>query len=81
MEDLFKKKLTDEELKTIQDMQAEFTKSKVDLGNLEIQKYALLKGIEDLKIAFNEYEKILVDKYGANAVINIKTGEVTEKQS
>lgn len=80
MEDLLKKQLTPEELKAIQDLQGEFTKMKTSLGDLEIQKFAVLKAIEEIKIAFVEQEKLLIGKYGENAVINIKTGEVTEKQ-
>jgi hypothetical protein len=40
----------------------------------------LLQRIEHLKMAFAENEKLLIVKYGENSVINIKTGEVTEKK-
>jgi len=74
------KQLTAEELKQLQDLQNDFTKSKMALGDLELEKQGLLKHIESLKIVFAENEKVLIEKYGANAVINIKTGEVTEKE-
>jgi hypothetical protein len=73
------KMLSQEELDMIQQMNSDFTKSKISLGDLELEKYALLQRIEHLKMAFAENEKLLIVKYGENSVINIKTGEVTEK--
>jgi hypothetical protein len=74
------KMLSQEELDMIQQMNSDFTKSKISLGDLELEKYALLQRIEHLKMAFAENEKLLIVKYGENSVINIKTGEVTEKK-
>jgi len=76
-----KSQLTAEELKQLQDLQADLIKSKMSLGDLELEKQALLKHIESLKLVFAENEKVLIGKYGSNAVINIKTGEVTEKEN
>lgn len=73
-------KLTQEELKKIQDMNAEFNKAKLSLGDLELQKHGLLKHIEVLREGFATNELELIGKYGADAVINIQTGEVTKKQ-
>jgi hypothetical protein len=74
------KMLSQEELDMIQQMNSDFTKAKISLGDLELEKYALLQRIEHLKMAFAENEKLLIVKYGENSVINIKTGEVTEKK-
>jgi hypothetical protein len=74
------KSLTKEELELIQKMNADFTKAKIALGDLELEKHQLLNNIDHLKVAFAENEKVLIGKYGENAVINIKTGEVTEKK-
>lgn len=73
--------LTEQELKSIQEMNAEFNKAKISLGDNELQKQNILKHIETIreKFAFNEKELIL--KYGEDAVINIQTGEVTKKQN
>jgi len=51
------------------------------LGDLEIQKGNILKGIELLKADFAQQELLLINKYGEDAVINVQTGEVTKKQS
>jgi hypothetical protein len=74
------KMLSQEELDMIQQMNSDFTKAKISLGDLELEKYALLQRIEHLKMAFAENEKLLIVKYGENSLINIKTGEVTEKK-
>lgn len=71
------KKLSQEELTKIQEMNTTFTQAKIALGDLEIQKHSILGQIKQLRDEFSENEKQLIDKYGADAVINIKTGEVT----
>ena len=50
------------------------------LGEIEMKKHGLLKEIDTLKVMFQEKEKQLIDKYGLNSVINIQSGEVTQKQ-
>jgi hypothetical protein len=72
--------LQKEELEKIQEMNAEFTKLKIALGETELQKQTVIKAIDELKASFAVQERMLIDKYGAEAVINIQTGEVTQKQ-
>jgi len=71
------KQLTQEELTKIQEMNNTFTQAKIALGDIEIQKHSILSQIKQLRDEFSVNEKELIEKYGANAVINIKTGEVT----
>ena len=71
--------LTQEELTKIQGLNSDFTKAKIALGDVEIHKHKVLKEIDKIAEEFAINEKYLIEKYGANAVINIKTGEVTEK--
>ena len=71
------KQLTQEELTKIQEMNNTFTQAKIALGDIEIQKNSILGQIKQLRDEFSVNEKELIEKYGANAVINIKTGEVT----
>ncbi|MFO0089860.1 MAG: hypothetical protein ACK518_03580 [bacterium] len=71
--------LQKEELEKIQEMNSEFTKLKIALGDAELQKYQIINAIDQLKTAFSIQEKELVNKYGADSVINIQTGEVTQK--
>lgn len=72
--------LTEEEHNFIKDGSANYTKLKVALGELELQKQGLIEQAQLIVSSFNENEKILIEKYGANAVINMQTGEVTQKE-
>jgi len=72
--------LSQEELGKIQEMNNEFTKAKMALGDLEMQKANILKSIELLRGEFAKHEMELINKYGQDAVINVQTGEVTKKQ-
>jgi hypothetical protein len=47
------------------------------LGDIELTKQDLLVEIANLKKEFVANEKSLIEKYGADAVINVKTGEIT----
>jgi hypothetical protein len=71
--------LTQEELDTIQSLNSEFTKLKISLGGLEIQKQAILSEVDNLRAKSFNNEQQLINKYGADSVINIHTGEVTKK--
>lgn len=72
--------LTAEELQLLQEITTELTKSKISLGELEIKKFNIMQEIETMKNIFVEHEKLLSEKYGNDCVINIKTGEVTQKE-
>lgn len=72
--------LTAEELEFIKTGSAEYTKIKINLGELELQKQGLLFQAEKIREAFSNNEKVLIEKYGEDAVINMQTGEVTHKE-
>ena len=74
------KKIAREKLEAIQALNTEFNKTKSQLGDLELQKYSIMKRIEQIKTEFQEHEKSLMEKYGETAVINLETGEVKEKE-
>lgn len=73
-------KLSENELSLLQGLHEDFNKAKMSLADVELQKYSILKGIDILKEHFAKHEKELIEKYGADSVINIQTGEVTEKK-
>ena len=73
-------KLNENELSLLQGLHEDFNKAKMSLADVELQKHSILKGIERLKEHFAKHEKELIEKYGADSVINIQTGEVTEKK-
>lgn len=71
--------VTQEELTKIQELNSEFNKAKMAIGDVELQKQQIIRHIDELKVEFSAHEKSLIEKYGADAVINIQTGEVTQK--
>lgn len=71
--------VTQEELVKIQELNSEFNKAKMAIGDVELQKLTIVRHIEELKAQFTMHENLLIEKYGADAVINIQTGEVTQK--
>ena len=72
------KKLTSEELKNLQELNAAFNNAKNQLADLELNKMSLVAGLASLQNKFKEMEQGLVEKYGQDSVINLQTGEVTE---
>lgn len=74
-------KVTKEELEKIQGMTSDFNKAKAMLGDLELQKHNILQAIDAMRADFAINEKALIEKYGADAVINVQTGDITKKES
>jgi len=72
--------VTQEELAKINELNSEFNKAKLAIGDVELQKQNILEHIRILKSEFSAQEKMLIEKYGADSVINIQTGEITQKQ-
>jgi len=72
--------LTAEELDFLKTGSADYNKIKVSLGELELQKQGLFNQAEKIVAAFTNNEKILIEKYGVDAVINMQTGEVKQKE-
>lgn len=72
--------VTQEELAKINELNSEFNKAKLAIGDVELQKQNILRHIEVLKAEFSAQEKALIEKYGADSVINIQTGEITNKK-
>ena len=77
MEQVF---ITKEELTKIQEMNSDFSKAKMAIGDVELQKQGLIRHIDAMKSECSQHEKMLIEKYGADSVINVQTGEVTKKQ-
>lgn len=74
-------KVTQEELKKIQDSQKQLTALKIKIGELEYEKQIYLEKILEFKKDFSNFEKELIEIYGINSVIDINTGEVTQKEN
>ena len=74
-------KLTDEEFKLISDINAEYSKLKNAISELELSKYETLKSIEQLRKDFQITETGIIQKYGPDTIINMQTGEITHKNT
>tara|TARA_R110000737_G_scaffold64407_2_gene92084 strand:+ start:589 stop:831 length:243 start_codon:yes stop_codon:yes gene_type:complete len=74
------KKIKDEELKYLQDLNVEFNKIKTQLGDITLQEHGLVLQVQEIKLQFQQAEKGLMETYGENAVINLETGEVKDKE-
>lgn len=51
------------------------------IADAELQKWNLIRSVEAIKNQFAVHEKTLIEKYGKDAIINIQTGEVTQKEN
>jgi predicted nucleic acid-binding Zn-ribbon protein len=70
-------KITDEQLKTIQDQQQQLNKLITDIGFMETQKHALLHEIAQVNKEVEHVKEILEKEYGA-ININLETGTYTD---
>jgi len=50
------------------------------IGDIEIQKQNILIHVDFLKKEFAVQEKLLIEKYGQDSIVNIQTGEITQKK-
>jgi|TARA_R100000742_G_C4267884_1_gene86139 hypothetical protein len=75
-------KITAEELKEIQELQANLYKLTTDIGVLETQKHAVLHELAGVNQTQEEYKKVLENKYGP-ININLEDGsfEVVKKEN
>ena len=71
-------KLEEKEFK-ITELNQKFQNAKMSLGDLEITKQSILSQIDGMKVQFSQLEKQLIDKYGADSVIDMKTGQIKSK--
>ena len=73
------KKVDAKELETLQQLNGEFQKIKTQIGDAELQKYGLFLQVQTLKEDFQKIENELINKHGKDSVINLQTGEITQK--
>ena len=73
------KKLTEDELKSLQENVSKLNQVHIELGRLENQKHKILHQVNEIESLFDELQKNLEDKYG-KVSINIDNGELTEIQ-
>jgi|TARA_B110000914_G_scaffold74861_1_gene65797 archaellum component FlaC len=74
-----KVKIQENELLKVQSMMNAFNQLKMQLGDIELSKVSVIENINKLKADYMMVEKDLAKVYGADAQIDVKTGEVSEK--
>jgi len=74
------KQLKEEELKNIQALNQKFVNTKVAIADAEVNKKNLIAALETIQQEFADMEKNLIKSYGENSVIDLRTGEVREKE-
>jgi hypothetical protein len=74
------KQLKEEELKNIQALNQKFVNTKVAIADAEVNKKNLIAALETIQQEFADMEKELIKSYGENSVIDLRTGEVREKE-
>ena len=71
------KKITDEELKSVQDKVNAINQAQMQIGGLEVQKNVALETLKTLKMDLQVIQKELEEKYGKVSV-NLTNGTITE---
>jgi hypothetical protein len=74
------KKLTESELTKVQSVLNEFNQLKMQLGDAELSKVAILKKVDTLKEDYVSIEKELSEKYGPDSQIDLQTGNIVDKE-
>ena len=74
------KKLTQEELKSIQDLNQRFMNTKVAIADAVVSQQAMVEALGTIQAGFKEVEAKMTEKYGENATIDLKTGEVKDPE-
>jgi S-adenosylmethionine hydrolase len=74
-----KHKLTEEELKILQDKMATMRAIKEQVGDIEGQKHLLLHQLVKVQNEMQDHQILLKDKYG-NMSVNINDGTLSEIQ-
>tara|TARA_R100000541_G_scaffold58685_1_gene70296 strand:- start:233 stop:478 length:246 start_codon:yes stop_codon:yes gene_type:complete len=70
-------KLTENELKSLQENVNKLNQVHMELGRLENQKHKILHQMNDIEKEFDEVQKEFEDKYG-KVSIDISNGELSE---
>ena len=73
------KKITDEQLKELQEVVGKLNQLQMQLGVLETQKHELLHATAEIQIDLQSTRKKLEEEYG-NVTISVTDGIITEKE-
>ncbi len=72
--------LSEEQLKNVQELQNQFSGTKLQLADLVYKQSLLIKKLDELKDQFTTLEQSLIEEFGQDSVIDLKTGIVKTKE-
>ncbi len=70
-------KITEEQLKQLQELVGKINNAKMELGNIELQRHDFLHQASIVQGELSEFQKTLEEEYG-QVTINISDGEISE---
>ncbi len=73
------KKVSEEHLNKLQELNQQFAGLHKQVGDLEVRKHQVLNAIDNLSSEFKTFEAELIKEYGDNVVINLESGEIKDK--
>ena len=74
-------KLEEKELKHLNDLNTQYGKLRLALGDIKLQEMEIVDKVKHIKHLFVVEEKKLIEKYGSDSVINLQTGEITKEKN
>lgn len=74
-------KLEEQQFEKLKQLNTTLIHLKLEIGDVEIRKNALLRETDGVRTLMLEQEQELINIYGPDAVINMQTGEVTQKEN
>ena len=74
------KKVTDEQLETLQSLVNAINEGQKTLGGIEMQKHKLITEVDGLIKQLKQTQADLEEEYG-NVTVNLTTGEITEEDA
>jgi len=73
------RKVSEEHLSKLQQLNQQFAGLHKQVGDLEIRKHQTLNSVDILSSEFKTFETELIKEYGDNVVINLESGEIKDK--
>lgn len=74
-------KLEEKEFEQLKELNNKLVQLKLSIADIELRKHFILKESDAVRTLMLEQEQELIKKYGAESVINLQTGEVTQKKN
>ena len=71
------KKITDEQLKSVQEKVNEINQIQMQVGGIEVQKTLAIEQLKNVQISLSSIQKELEDEYGKVSV-NLQNGTISE---